>query len=526
MADQEVTPEQIELMRAYGQALRSPYLPSGESRTVSHPLMAIGNILSALAGHRMVNQSENLRLQQRRARASRFLPEDTVPRPITPPPASQGIQRQRIGDRLPVQPPITPPAALETPPGVRRVPTIPVQPPPAQPQTPPGAPEMPPPTPMRLGGPTEEERAALPLNRGTQVAQNLPVGTPNRIEPDPNIAVLERQLRNAGSLTEDELKRFSEQYMTLTGPQQREVPGGTAYYNGRTGELMYVVPKLLDRPISAGGVTTQERMLLGPSGAQIVPTGPLNAPNGGQVPGGGQRTEFGIRRDFPQTGRFGDYIQFGQESEAAKRLVESNTGSIATAITNGSTAARQINLYNTLLAASRTGGFIRGQPTADYIQNVRTLLSNLDPYLPEFMRVGTRGISNADIITKLNGQLSFLAASVFSTRGTNLELNTAMTTIPGLANSQASIEALVDILKQEAQSQIRLARQAQSISSDPSRILEWGRILTQEYLDHPITIRLPDGRRIRPINNRSEVEALPPGTWFVGPNGGEPQQRR
>lgn len=378
---------------------------------------------------------------------------------------------------------------------------------------------------------TAQAPPVAPTGSQAQGPRQLPAGVMPNIVPDPNIANLERQLNLAGTMTPDEARKVYDQYLSLVGPQARETAAGTAYYHGGTGAFMYLVPKLIQRPISAGGVTTQEQMLMQPGGLGVIPTGPLNqqpgAGNGTGAPATGERTTYGNPRDLPQSGRFGDYAQFGQEVDTARRFAETQTGNISTAATAGASAARQINLLDSLLSASRRGGFVRGQPVAEYVQLARTVISNINPILPEFLKVNTQGLSNADVINKLQGQLAFLASSAMSNRGTNLDLNTAMSTVPGLGNSAESIEFLVHILKQEAQAQVRLARKAQELQANPSRIGEWPRIQLEEWENHPLSLRMPNGQIVTPVNVNTPDEArrLPSGTWVITPQGRLDQTR-
>lgn len=574
MPEQEVTPEQIEIMRAYGQAL----LPG---QPVKHPLGGIANILSALVGHANIGQAERLRLAQRREIGERiprslatppaFAPQSPTIAPQIPPAApiappnprgtlggTQGTPRDLLTDRLdrteariPSTPEIQP----------RRVRTIPIGPnTPNTPSTPipndllePLSPESsvePPTRPrnlMRLGGP-EETTTPAPRPEGTtqtaQVTDNnrLPVGTPSRIEPDPTIPALEAQLRGAGILTQEQLKEYTDLYLKAAGPQAREVPAGTAYYNGRTGEFMYLVPKMGTIPIQTGQTSTQQQYIMGPNGPQILPHQPLPGGANTPPPAGGAATDQTVPNPnitirpppFPQSGRVEDLSQWGTgvqaQSEIAQRLAQSQAARVSADLDAAVAAPAALNTLNTIRTATEVAGTNawRGPGLGEWTQRVSQYLSNFG-----YARGYLESLPHTELLTKLNAQLATEATNRLTARGTNFDLATFMANSPGLSQSYQGSLLLIDFLQQEQRRAMGLEALIRDLR--PDQMGQWPRIRQEYYNSHPTYLNIPaigrQGQRgyvpamrittqqIPPGREGAEIaRRLPRGTWFIAPD--------
>lgn len=619
MPDQQVTPEQIELMRAYGTAL----LPGQEVR---HPLGGIANILSALVGHANIGRAETLRANQRDERARSLLAStlqtssidnpSLMPSPVVPPRGNPALPR--ASDRIqsspnvfgetnvPMRPrpttssvrrgdlpasvvnnrtlaasvrPDTP--SVDLPPREgnfipndrtsayerteQRLPreitssnlteedlAIPRTPGPAgtinsdadipfPPSTRPNAQRR-----SNLGlGDVAAEQAATERPRQTQVAQagdnrrslGAPPTTPPRIEPDPNIARLERLLSNGRILSEDELKRYTEQYMAAIGPQAREVPGGTAYYNGQTGELMYFTPKLLTTPVQTPGVSTQQHSTITPEGEQRIPPAP--------AVGGGNRRGSAVTnpnistqasRPFPQGGNIEDLTEWGQEMQAqggiSEQMARGQAARVNQAIDASIAAPTALNTLNTLRTSTEAAGRSswRGPGLGDWVQRVSQYLSNLGEGSIEQLR----NLPHTELITKLNAQLASQAVQQISNRGSNFELLTFMNSIPGLSQSHNGAVMLLDFLQQEQRRNIAIGRLADDLR--PNQFGQWNRMVQDYYNRHPTYLNVPPmgtpgTRSYRPAmrittqtipsgpEGEEIVRNLPEGVHWIDPNG-------
>lgn len=637
MADfeQEVTPEQIEIMRAYSEALRTP-------QAVHHPLMGIANILGAISGSAGVQQAEKLRLQQRR---NLFNPNGAVsPLPVTPTPqrtnvaptsnrqsalAPQENEELRSPENVPLSHITTTSGArflvsrehaqrfkgllddLEASgyridpnqsggynyrniAGTRRLSehasgravdvnsnvnargtqgnidpnlarTLAAKhgfkwggdfrnPDPMHFEIDPNFNA----NKMNLGGPNEtapeaaigpvapqsptfqptagKAPAAAPAMPERVAQTSAPAGTPPRIEPDPNIHLLERQLQLAGTMSQDEARKVYDEYKALVGPQQREVPGGTAYYNGRTGDLMYVVPKLGQIPVAVPGVSTQQQFIMGPNGPQILPTGPAggnNQPNNPQSNSAVQNPNITPNPPpFPNTGNISDLATYGanlqSQNDIAQALARGQATRVNAAIEKSVTAPAALSTLSTIRTATEAANrdLWRGESLGNWVQKVSQYLSNFGLGSVEQLRK----LPYSELLTKLNATLASQATQELSARGTNFELDTFMRNFPSLTQSYEGAVMLLDFLQQEQRRAVQIGRLADNLQ--PNQMGNWTKIVQDFYNKNPIYLNMPGigrpntrgyqaPRKIttQTITTPDEARKLPKGVWFVTPDG-------
>jgi hypothetical protein len=386
--------------------------------------------------------------------------------------------------------------------------------------------------PQRTAQAAPEPNSDVPGPRGNQ----LPAGTPPRIQPDPNIQTLERQLNLAATMSQDEARKVYDQYLQLVGPQPRDVPGGVAYYNGRTGEFMYLVPKMGSRPVQYPGGSTQQQFIVGPNGVQILPTEPYGArgkgqlsQEGGETPPPSQNPNISPNLPpFPQSGDIGEMSQWGLNAQAqaniAERMAQTQQGIVGAAIEKATSAPAIINTLNIISRGLEAGGAYHG-PTGQWALEASRFLSNFgwgdQSYLSR--------LPYQEIVAKLNAQLSSMAAQSLTSRPSSFDFNVFLQNNPGLTNSELGSRVLANILIQERQKEIAIGRIAQELR--PNQFGDFQRRVHEYYEKNPTVINIPahtvSGRQVssqrvttQNITTPEQARALPKGMGFYDPHSG------
>lgn len=374
-----------------------------------------------------------------------------------------------------------------------------------QPNSPASDSQLGPPPPPRIAqAPSAQPVAPSSATDATTVAQGPqpPPGGPPAGPHQQMLAAMQGQINDPRIPVERRLE-IAKQYMALMAPQ----------------------PQIFDQHV--GDITTRQSYYFNPSTGRNEPI-PMGPANQARPP---QTTEFGLR-SFPQSNQPEDLAQWNLERGALNDLLKAQTSTVTNAIQQGQNANQQIELLNTLVAASRTGGSnIHRGPGSDLHIKAAQFLSNFGFGPADRLAA----LPYAELITKLNAQLSAQAVNAISSTGSNFQLQSFMQNSPGLMQSQAGMEMLSDILLQEQRHRVELGKRASEL--EPGQVRQWNRIVNEFYRDNPIIVTQPahrdaqgqqvPARRIttRQINTPQEAQRLPAGTWFVGPDGELMQNR-
>lgn len=415
---------------------------------------------------------------------------------------------------------------------------------------------------MNLGGPTEV--SALPGSAqlgapkpGSPLGPSAasPVGQmPNRVAQAPNAPMpvsdaprapgqqppLPEVLTNPmGNISREQLQSIlanpwipNESKQSLLNmlqqrgtPQSMDVEGGKMMFNQMTGERVFIPEPRFSKIQLGDGMSVDAVSTFDPYTKHWTTKPMLPGTTNAQPNAPGQRSEApsgmeGLNplRDWARTQKV--------ETEVASQLAKGQAAPVAEAIQTGIAAPKIIKTLNLLEAASKQGGkdISRG-PWAEFIMKSDQVLG-----------WNAKGLPLAELISKINASLAAQSTQAITSRGTNFDMQNFMANNPGLFQSQAGMETLVDILRQERQAEVNLGKLAQKIK--PNEVGSWADKVEEYYKKNPIAINVPDqkdksGRTIergykldtRPIASADEVEqlikrgVLKPGTRFIGHDG-------
>src|SRR5262249_15913170 len=154
-------------------------------------------------------------------------------------------------------------------------------------------------------------------------------------------------------------------------------------------------------------------------------------------------------------------IEQKERTELAGKLNEGKAAAINQAVASGLAAPKLINTLNTLEASSKIGGkdIFRG-PGSDFALKASQFL------VDRGWATETKALQKlpyAKLIQKLNAELAAMSTHAFTNRGTNFDLMNFMRNNPGIMQSQAGMEMLIDILRQEHTANIAIGKMAQKI---------------------------------------------------------------
>lgn len=354
--------------------------------------------------------------------------------------------------------------------------------------------------------------------------------------PEPRIGYLQHIIRSPNQPAEFRIQAANE-LASLLSPRSIDVGMGTVIYDPRTGAQIAFQPKVASTTESIGDYSGTARSIIGPGG-NLIRLGPVS-PNernfamgsGANATGGGANadaphdasvvgqhfTPLGRGRAVIDSGNLDDIRQWQRDQQALNEVSQAGTRQHTELMSQANVAPRVIQTLETMLAASRRGGFVRGNQLAtDQIHNVRTFLSN-------FMQMG-EGVQNRELVNHLNTYLAQLTGQAMGASGTNFSLQTIMANNPNVAMSVNGFESLISLAIQEQRHTIEINNRANAIrrtggTPDVAQIRE------QYYREHPLTLNLRDRANnpvnvtLRPVTNAQERDALPSGTYYLDPNG-------
>ncbi|HWU63568.1 MAG TPA: hypothetical protein VN112_16235 [Ensifer sp.] len=171
-------------------------------------------------------------------------------------------------------------------------------------------------------------------------------------------------------------------------------------------------------------------------------------------------------------------VTIAGETEESKALGKARADNIVEYM-NGGKAARDklqaLQIMEGALAAPGGTDFTTG-PGAEMALKAKQALSSLTGQQLD-------GVTNAEIIKKTGAYLASAAAKDLASRPTQFDFKTFLENNPGLDISMQGNRLLINIMKQQAQHQMDLARMAQSYKGNSA---DWNDVVTEYDKSHPI----------------------------------------
>jgi len=218
---------------------------------------------------------------------------------------------------------------------------------------------------------------------------------------------------------------------------------------------------------------------------------------------------------------------------ASQKITEGQSDEITQAISQGNQAPKLIKSLDTLDALSKSGDVPRG-PLSRYSVAIRQVIDNLGltNRIPD---IASADLTKAETIQKINAELARQAVNSFTNRGTNFELETYIQNNPGILQSKAGMEMLIDIIRQEYKSVQEIGKIANS--TKPGDVADFNTKVQEYHEKNPIIITGPitnlktkkvidpngklNTRHIPndPVAGRAAIAKIPSGQYFMLPNG-------
>lgn len=172
-------------------------------------------------------------------------------------------------------------------------------------------------------------------------------------------------------------------------------------------------------------------------------------------------------------------LEMKRQEGVAGELAKGQAKPVNEAIERGTTAQKEIQLLNSLEVLSRQTSPVFSGPLADLFVETGKGLSELTGGY-----IGADWTGPAEAVSKLNSALASLAAREITNRPALAEFSNMIRSNPGLANSPAGRQLLIDVLRQGAQQDTALSQMAAKVK-DPTT---WADVREAYLKKNPIRI--------------------------------------
>jgi hypothetical protein len=226
-------------------------------------------------------------------------------------------------------------------------------------------------------------------------------------------------------------------------------------------QLPYKVKSTFGKPVEVdvgGGIKLQGYDRVGSDG-QIHRYVPMPEMGGAGAPPPGEASTGGVTGPLGPIEGIREEIRQGEARAAGLKTVEEKAADarqvpVTAAIQRGPTAQKEVELLNTMDILSRQTPQALSGPLADTFVELGKGLKEITN--------GALGwdTASAEGIQKLGGQLASLAAREITNRPALAEFKTMVLSNPGIYNSVAGRAMLIDLIRQSAQQDVKLADMA------------------------------------------------------------------
>jgi hypothetical protein len=134
-------------------------------------------------------------------------------------------------------------------------------------------------------------------------------------------------------------------------------------------------------------------------------------------------------------------------------------------------------------ALSRAGDNLTTGPLSSYVLKGKQAIGGL-------VGAPLEGVPEAELINNIGFKLATQASKAISSRPTQFEFGQALATKPGLALSKPGMQAMLNIMEQNAHDDQALA----ALAADPANRQNWTATVQKYYADHPVMSPFDPGK--------------------------------
>lgn len=227
----------------------------------------------------------------------------------------------------------------------------------------------------------------------------------------------------------------------------------------------------------------------------------------------------------PNKSPYENFITWKQRMEAQGKAIDEKTMGLAKKQTEivdqASSSPEQLRGLQAIQALSKSLDLSRGI-TKDAVLAAKGVVDNISPGLSGMLGI-KEGMAGSELVEKLNMAMAMAATRTITSRGTNFDIQTNMRTNPGLFQSKAGTELLVDVLQQEHKAKMEIGKLVNKLK--PEELDRIPDVITDYYDKNPVLLKYPDGRKVtvHQITDDDKGIAfynkLPKGMGYINLNG-------